>query len=504
MTRPIRERLAAAWEERPLAVILGAAIVTRALSVALSAGFAFYDDHFSVVEVAQRWVYGHRDWLGDPTSLRSLVYPGLHWALFSGLESLGVTAPESKMLVARVLHAAWSLLTVVYGYRAALALSDVRGARFAGLLLAVFWLAPAMSVRNLVEVVCQPPLMAAVYYLVRGRGAVATRDAAIAGALLGLAFVFRFQNAVIGLALGAWLLATRRPRAAVVLGLAFAASSAVLQGGSDWLGYGRPFSSLLAYVRYNSEPSNVLTYPQGAWFHYLGILAAFLLPPAGLLLLAGFVAGWRRLGVLFWPTVAFVALHSVYPNKQERFILPVLPFLLVGGALGWEDVARRWRRWRESPALRRATWRTFWAVNTALFFLAGMHDWKHTRTVALAVAGREPDLRGVLLETQLREVPDPPLFYLGRDGVPVWELAAGDDPAALARRIDAESATHPNYVLFIGERDLEERVARASCIVADLEPVARIEPSLIDRALYGINPRHHVNLPTWIYRGRAN
>jgi hypothetical protein len=502
MTRRNRERLAAAWEERPLGIILVAAVVARALSVALSAGFAFYDDHFSVIEIAQRWVDGHRDWLGDPTSLRSLVYPGLHWALFSALERIGVTEPEAKMLVSRVLHAAWSLLTVVYGYRVALALGDVKRARLAGLLLAIFWLAPSMAVRNLVEVACQPPLVAAVYYLVRGRCAVAMRDAAIAGGLLALAFVFRFQNAVVLAAIGAWLLATGRVRAAFVLGASCALAAAVIQGGSDWAGYGRPFSSLLAYVRYNSEPANVLTYPQGAWFHYLGILAGFLLPPAGLLLLAGFVAGWRRYGVLFWPTVAFVALHSVYPNKQERFILPVLPYLLVGGALGWEEVALRWRRWRESPVLRRATWRTFWAVNAALFFLAGMHDWKHARTAALGVVGRAPDLTGVLLETQLREVPDPPLFYLGRDGVPVWELAAGDDAAALARRI-AEQPARPNYVVFIGELDLQARVARAEAIVGDLEPVERVAPSLIDRALYGINPRHHVNVPTWIYRGRA-
>jgi hypothetical protein len=561
------------WSERPLVVVMAAAVAARLLTVLFSRGFAFYDDHFSVVEIAQRWVDGHRDWLGDPTQLRSLVYPGLHAALFWAMERLGAGSVEAKMLAARALHAAWSLGTVYFGYQAALALSDVRTARLAGLVLALFWLSAGMSGRNLIEVACQPPLVAALYLLVRRRrgsesprpasadptaGSTA-RDELVAGALLGLAFVLRFQVAVMAGATGLWLLvAARRPLAAIRLGAGFALSVTLLLGVIDWLGYGRPFSSLIAYVEYNSAPTNIAAYPQGPWHQYLGLIAGVMLPPLGLALLFGFFREWRRIGIAVWPAVAFIAFHSWYPNKQERFILPALPYVLLVAVVGWERVrahargaaaarsivARaataagshegasagapvRGRRavsgsessavaplgearppgadggaaaWLTSPRVNARLWAVFWVVNAVLFFLVGMNDWKRARWEALEVVGARPDARGVLLEIDAADVPDPPLFYLGRE-LPAWELTSRTDPAKLRAEIEASGAPAPNYVAFIGEKDLERRVARAEGVVPGLVgPVARVEPSLLDRALRKVNPRQHVNLPTLVYR----
>ena len=116
----------------------------------------------------------------------------------------------------------------------------------------------------------------------------------------------------------------------------------MVQGGSDWLGYGRPFSSVISYLAFNSDPANIAQFPRGPWHQYLGTLAGLLIPPASLLLLVGFFRTARSAPRVFWPTLAFLVLHSLYPGKQERFLLPVLPLVLLLGALGAESLAESW------------------------------------------------------------------------------------------------------------------------------------------------------------------
>ena len=66
------------------------------------------------------------------------------------------------------------------------------------------------------------------------------------------------------------------------------------------------------------------------WHYILTLLAAFI-PPASILLLAAAVKGGgaRQLSLLGIPTLAFFVSHSVIANKQERFLLPILPILFI-------------------------------------------------------------------------------------------------------------------------------------------------------------------------------
>jgi hypothetical protein len=494
----LRRRLGGLWEERPLLLVLGVGAALRVVAAIWARGYGMLDDHFDVVEVAQHWVEGRGDWLGDAASYRSLLYPGLHWALFRALEGMGVAEPQTKMLVVRSLHAGWSLLTVLFGYRLAEALAGKEKARIAGLLLAAFWLAPFMAVRNLVEVACQPPLVAAAWLLVRGTERPRGADAFAAGLLLGLGFTVRFQTAVVPLALFGWLLAERRPRQALLLGLGTAASAAVLQGGSDWLGHGRPFSSVLAYLSYNADPQNIAGYPRGPWHRYLGLLLGVLIPPTSVALLWGGLRGWRRLGVVFWPALAFIALHSAYPGKQERFLLPVLPLVLVACSLGWLADAEESPFWRQRPRLSRGLWAWFWAANAVLLAIYTPNYGKRAQVEALTWLRGRPDLRGVLVEGWGEAAPQPlPLFYLGRP-VPVYGPSAS--VGELAAQIEANGGRRPNYVLLMGDARIEERLRRVAPVAPGLAPVQQFEPGPVDWFLHRMNPRHNVNLTARLYR----
>ena len=487
------------WQRRPLLVVLGLAALARLLAAVFAKGYGMHDDHFFVVEMAQRWLEGHPWWVGDPTSYHSLLYPGLHLLLFAGLERAGVTDPQAKMLVVRLVHAAWSMLTVYYGYRTAEVISGPRVARLAGLFLGLLWLVPFMAVRNLVEVACQPLLAAGAFYLVRDPDGRRWRDLAVSGVLFGLAFCIRFQTAILGATVGLTLLALRRVRAAALFGAFALATAAVVQGGTDWAGYGRPFSSVVAYLAYNGDPANVANFPQGPWHRYLALLAGALVPPLSLCLLWGFLACWRRAPLLFWPTLAFLAVHSAYPGKQERFVLPALPFLAVLGVCGFEDLADRSAFWARHARLRRGLWVAFWAVNVPALAVYSTTYSKRAQVESLSILHGRDDVRGLVIETSEEAVPAPPLFYLAKD-VPVYELSRTGDVAALAARIAASGRPCPNYAVFIGERGLDERVRRLSGVLPGLELQERVDPSFVDRLAHRLNPRHNVNLTAWIYR----
>ena len=161
------------WDENPLAVILILGIFFRLLAVIFARGWGMIDDHFLVIESAQSWVDGsdYNDWLpGSPHNQgptgHSFFYPGLHYLLFSFFRSVHLEDPQIKMLIVRFLNASWSLLTIYFGYKITERLSDEKSARLVGLLLALFWFMPWISVRNLVEVTCIPFLILSVWFII--------------------------------------------------------------------------------------------------------------------------------------------------------------------------------------------------------------------------------------------------------------------------------------------------------------------------------------------------
>jgi hypothetical protein len=115
------------WQEKPLLCILFLAGFFRLLAVIFSKGYGMHDDHFLVIEAAQSWVdgYDYNNWMPTITkglttpSGHSLLYPGFHYFLFRFLEFLGMTDPQSKMYVVRLLHAVLSMSVVYLGFRMA-------------------------------------------------------------------------------------------------------------------------------------------------------------------------------------------------------------------------------------------------------------------------------------------------------------------------------------------------------------------------------------------------
>jgi hypothetical protein len=493
--KPLLNKISSFWETHPLAFVMAVAVVFRMLAVIFAKGYGMHDDHFCVIDIAQRWVEGSRDWLGSGTHWRCLVYPGLHYLLFELLQKCGITDPQAKMYVVRFLHALFSLLTVFYGYKIMRRIADEKTARLTGLLLAVLWPMPFMSVRNLQEFVCIPPMMMAMYYLYLDNPKKTVKYALLSGALFGLAFTFRFQTLSIAGTVGLVLLATKQWRPGLLFGAGFMLSSFCFVGVTDWIGRGIPFKSFWDYVVYNSGAGEA--YTTGPFYVYIGLIIGVLIPPTSLLLLFGFFRTWKKQALIFWPTIVFFVLHSAFPNKQERFILPVLPFIVMLSVLGWQEFSVRSKFWLGKKKLLKGLWVWFWVFNALLLLLATFTYSKKSRVETLSYLSRQPDVTGVIVETTDAGAPMMPLFYLNKN-VPLYTMPVNKPLDSLTLEIGA--GAKPNRVIFLKAERLDQRVKRMEQVVPGLVYDTKIVPSLADQLLYFLNPKHNVNQTSYIYR----
>ena len=477
----------------PLAALTLIALIPRILAAFFSGGYFAHDDHFLVIEPAGSWAVGsdYNNWLpwhqsGDPRpSGHSFFYVGLHYLLFVALKAIGMDVPTSQMVVVRLLHAVFSLIVVRTGYRMALKLSGDDGIAWrTGLFLALFYFMPFLAVRNLVEVACIPFLMLGAWRLMRDDH-VRWQAILVAGLWFGLAINVRFQTLFFAAGAGLGLLFLRQLGRGMVFGIGVLLPLILVQGGVDLFIWGRPFAELTEYVVYNM--ANTTTYFDMPWYNFLLLLAGVFIPPLSLGVFFGFFRNRNPLPV-WLACFAFLAFHSWHPNKQERFIFPLIPLFFTLGFVAWEQwrMASAW--WNARPRLQRGFRRWVWTLNTVLLLVLTFSYSKHSRVEAMTLLRDVPDVHGLVIEdTAEGEAPLPPLYYLSN-----WEVnvipwtdptrSLGDELA----RYDAD--TRADVILFIGDKDLSERMAKAEAAMGPLTLLGSAEPGFLDKVVHWLNP----------------
>jgi hypothetical protein len=484
--------LTAAMKQRPLLWLTVIALLPRLVAAFFSGGYFAQDDHFLVIESAQSWVDGfdYNNWLPwnqgpDPVPTgHMMLYPGLHFLLFKLCAWLGFTDPSWKMVLVRVLHALWSLITLRIGYRLALRLSDPATAWRCGLWLALFFFMPFLAVRNLVEMVSIPPLMLCGWWMLRDGETPAGRSLFIAGLWAGLAVDLRFQTVFFGCGAGLALLLRKDLRGALLLGLGMLVPIALVQGGIDLAIWGRPFAEMTEYVQYNL--ANSTTYFNQPWYNYLLVLAGIFIPPFSLAVLFGFFK--RPKPLLLWlPVFSFLFFHSLFPNKQERFILTIVPLVFVLGYTAWEQFRLHSRWWQNRSGLWRGVLVWTWGLNTLLLIPLCFSYSKKERVEAMLML-RNRAVSGLLIEDSVeKDPPMMPLFYLGQWQVTQQAITDPNTPIGALWQQPAPGH-RANVALFIGTDSLTTRVHRMESALGPLQPIGTAQPGLLDRVMHWLNP----------------
>lgn len=489
-----------------LKTILLLGLFFRILATVFSKGYAFTDDHFEVIELAQNILEkGVKDLFSNipkgEAYIFNLIYVEIHTLIFGICESFGLYNPEGKMVMARLIHALFSLITIYVGYRLTERLSNrSNDAKIVGLLLAIFWVFPFLSVRNLREFACIPPMMLGCYYACAKE--LNTKQILLMAWWFTVGFVFRYQMIFVPFVIGLWWLFNKQNwEKAVLFGIAFGVFFMLTQGFFDYLTWGNPFASLKTYATYNSDSANIALYPAGPWHRYLGTVAGLFLGFPVLLLLAGYFKTATQSGnrkMLFYASLLFFVFHSYYANKQERFILPFLPLFIMLGVIGFRDIYEQYadKNWLRGFTKFAVIW--FVILNTGLLFLLSVTYTKRSRVESMNYLREKGDLQNMLIQNYESSQPEAP-FYLQKK-YDYFMIDTPDKMAELPRELILGKRTKPNYIILVGNTDLEKRLIEVKKVFPTMQHEVDIEPSFVDNLAYLMNPSHNHNETFYIFK----
>jgi hypothetical protein len=500
------KRFQTLWEEKPLVLILVIAVLFRLIAAIFAKGWGMLDDHFLVIEPAQSWVDGedYNDWLpGSPRNTgptgHNFFYPGLHYLLFSLFRFIHLEDPQVKMFFVRIIHAGWSLLTVYLGYKIAKKAGNDKSARLTGLLLAILWFMPWLSVRNLIEIVCIPFLMLAIWQIInnpekRNQFMVFL----IAGLFLGMAFIIRIQTSFFSIGLGLAILIQGKWKELGGLILGSLIPPVIIHGTIDLFIWGRPFAEVIGYVTGNIIDAT--SYVNMPWYNYFLVIFGILLPPVSFFLFYGYFKNLRKHLIIFLPVAIFFIFHSCFPNKQERFILPIIPLIIILGTIGWNDLVSRSSFWKKRRRLLNGCWIFFWSVNIILLILVSVVYSKKARVETMTYLSKYQGIHCFLVADEGNSPELFPCFYLKQWPHIYDELLPGENTDSLIIRASkAPFFKQPRFILFSAEKDLSKQVIKARKSFPFIVYETTIEPGFMDRFIRWLNPVNK-NRTVYIYR----
>ncbi len=499
-------------DKHPFLFFMAIGMLLRFIAVLFSKGFGMHDDHFLVIDVSQSWVDGgdYYRWLPGTEGNtgpdgHSLFYVGFHYLFFKLVQLFGIYDPQLKMYLVRGIHALLSLLVISFGYRIASLITDRKVAYKVALLLSVFWFMPFIGVRNLVEAVTIPFLMYGTLILLRqeiirkgNEPGYHITSFLVAGFFLGLGFSVRYQTIFYTGGLGLALLILGNWKGMLATAAGFLSSVVIFQGGIDFIVWRQPFAELMAYINYNIN--HAFDYNTMPWYHYGVVLFGLLIPPLSVMLLFGYFRLWKKQFLLFFPVFVFLVFHSVFPNKQERFIIPVLPMIIVIGLAGWESWATASRFWKNNPKLLTSLWLVFWIFNLTLLLTVTPMYSKRARVESMSYLKQYEGIKNIMIEdVNQRVIRFPPLFYM-KQWPHTYFFMKGNNYEELNRWLDWENPDRvPAFVLFYQPDDLEARVDSLKQFMPGLVFETYVKPSIMDRFIHWLNPVN-ANESIFIYR----
>lgn len=504
--------------------ILSAALLLRLVAAFFSKGYAATDDHYEVIGVAYYWLVNGFSDSSLEYSIRNSVYQYLHYLLFLGLENWGLKDPQSQMLVVRVLHAFLSLAIIYYAYAFVMhsykekdAPDKKSVAIFVAILLSFYWYFPYASVRNLVEFVCIPFLMGGFYYSLLFSKTSEQKKSfttlfrsyypAIIGFCFAAAFLFRFQTILIPLGMGLGFLLQRKVKSVLAVGLYLILFIGLLVGVSDWLTYGYPFASIIKYIFFNTEHRyEFITQP---WYYYIVLLIVALIPPVSLFLFWGISYIWRPYLPYVLAILLFIAFHSWYPNKQERFILPIIPIIIILGSIGWFSRIERYKHLR--IGWHKVSWGWFWSLNILLLIIVTPFYGQRHAIEPMSYLYKQQDVRGVLMERgQDEKIVHMPAYYMHKPDVKVYVVDKNNPLTNIIGLYEDYKAGEssfilPNYFIFVGEQDIEERIdAIEESFAITLMKQITIPLTFRGKLQQRLNPEYHPNAVINIYTSASD
>jgi hypothetical protein len=359
---------------------------------------------------------------------------------------------------------------------------------------------PYLSVRNLVEFVNIPFLITACWLMLKNENSdKASKSFFYAGILLGIAMCVRFQSVIFAIGIGFILLLQRKWKPLFLITLGSAIFFCIFQGVNDYLLWGSPFTEFRQYVQHNVENAN--NYLTNTWYSYLLLALGILLPPLSIFLFFGFLRTWRQHALLFFPTFLFLSFHSIFPNKQERFILTIVPFIIILGTIGWSGFVSSSAFWRKRKKLLNGLYIFSVSVNCIALPVVTVMYSKEARVESMVYLSHDDHIQSIVLEdTNHSRTRLPPLFYL-KHWIHTNEITTKHPLDEYVKdHGGSDTSQYPDYILFFENTNLDKRVADFKYYFPHLQYMTTVDEGFIDVLLHRMNPLNNMNQTIYIYK----
>lgn len=222
----------------------------------------------------------------------------------------------------------------------------------------------------------------------------------LAGTLLGISFLSRFQMGIMLAGLVLWLLVVRKQRPLQSLSLALGFSSLLLIGILlDHGFYGGWPISFWNYFEQNLIHGKAAEFGVQPWYQYFKSLFIYLIPPFSVFFILGLFAFFWLYPrhVLSFALVPFLLVHMLLGHKEARFLFPIVYFFPVILGLSFAAASKRIRLATSTQWLWNLLLGSFWVVNGLLLAVVCSHPADKDTELYAEIFKANPD---ILLYTQ--------------------------------------------------------------------------------------------------------
>ena len=315
--------------------IIPLVIIVYCVCAVFSTGYLHPDEHFQILEAANFLVNGvwFKSWEWS-AGMRSWFLPMIYAIPLIALKTIGITSAAKIAMGLRFFTMCFAFIKLIFFYKILEIIFASRRTRLAVFsLYALFWHSPFLAVRTSSENWGEIFIVIALYFVLKSeKNDWNRRHSVQSGVFAGLAFMARFQMAIMFAGFAMVLILKKQWRSLLHLCAGFLLIF-IFQGILDLVFYGEWWAAPIHYANANLFANGAAHYfgasPLGsylAWFvlYFGGPIAIVFLIMAG--------RGLFDNHFISVPAVLFVIVHCLLSHKEFRFLIPAFPFiyLLIG------------------------------------------------------------------------------------------------------------------------------------------------------------------------------
>ncbi len=325
------------------------AAILFAVTAYFSAGFFQFDEHTQVMEFAG-WKLGltqEKDLSWEfAAQMRPAIQPFMLYVAHKVFGLVAMDSPFAMAFVLRLFSAALSFLSIHLLIKAFIDKIQGEKLKMTFVLLSFFlWFAVFNSVRFSSENIAGRLFVIAFALFVIWKD-LNRKQYFILGLILGLSFLFRYQNAFLFVGFVPWLFFINKSKIGDIVLLA---SGILLLFGvgiviDKWF-YGEWVLSTWNYFDENILKEKMDGFGLSPWYYYFVQIFNKGIPPFSLLFIVPFllllIYRWKN--PLVWIILPFLLIHFYIGHKELRFLFPVLGFLPLLAVEAGEIINEKWQ-----------------------------------------------------------------------------------------------------------------------------------------------------------------